>query len=102
MHGRALAALNARALALARMVTDHGADRTHGIVLEQQLTRLFQTTLLEQVDDLRNRRQHWTALKLAERLLAAQAAMCLLNDVDSHAIPLYCHSGYRLWNDPII
>ena len=102
VHRRALAALDARALALARMVAHHGADRAHGVVLEQQLARLFQTTLLEQVDDLRNRRQHWTALKLAERLLAAQAAMCLLNDVDSHAIPLYCHSGYRLWNDPII
>ena len=102
MHRRALAALDTRALALARMVAHHGADRAHGVVLEQQLARLFQTTLLEQVDDLRNRRLNRTALKLAERLLAAQAAMCLLNDVDSHAIPLYCHSGYRLWNDPII
>ena len=35
MHGRALAALDARALALARMVANHGADRAHGIVLEQ-------------------------------------------------------------------
>ena len=35
MHRRALAALDARALALARMVANHGADRAHGIVLEQ-------------------------------------------------------------------
>ena len=35
MHRRALAALDASALALARMVAHHGADRAHGIVLEQ-------------------------------------------------------------------
>ena len=70
VHRRTLAALDARALALTRMVADHGADRTHGVVLEQQLTCLFQTTLLEQVNDLRNRRLHRAALKLAERLFA--------------------------------
>ena len=70
MHRCALAALNARALALARMVADHGADRAHGVVLEQQLTCLFQTTLLKQVDDLRNRRLNRTAFKLAERPFA--------------------------------
>ena len=70
MHRCALAALNARALALARMVADHGADRAHGVVLEQQLTCLFQTTLLEQVNDLRNRRLHRAAFKLAERPFA--------------------------------
>ena len=41
MHGCALAALGASTLALARMVAHHGADRAHGIVLEQQLARLF-------------------------------------------------------------
>jgi len=41
MHGCALTALNASALALARMVANHGADRAHGIVLEQQLARFF-------------------------------------------------------------
>ena len=70
MHRRALAALDARALALARMVAHHGADRAHGIVLEQQLARLFQTTLLKQVDNLRNGRLNRAALNLAERLLA--------------------------------
>ena len=35
MHRRALAALDASALALARMIAHHGADRAHGIVLEQ-------------------------------------------------------------------
>ena len=70
MHRRALAALDARALALARMVADHGADRAHGIVLEQQLARLFQTTLLKQVDNLRNGRLNRAALNLAERPFA--------------------------------
>jgi hypothetical protein len=70
MHGRALSALDARALALARMVADHGADRAHGIVLEQQLARLFQTTLFEQVNDLRDRCLNRAAFKLAERPFA--------------------------------
>ena len=41
MHGCTLAALDASTLALARMVAHHRADRAHGIVLEQQLARLF-------------------------------------------------------------
>jgi len=89
MHGRALAALDARALALARMVANHGADRTHRVILEQQLARLLQTALLKEVDNLRNGRLHRTALDLTERLFAAQTTICFLNDVDSHAIPLY-------------
>jgi len=70
MHRCALTALDARTLTLARMVTDHGTDRTHGIVLEQQLTRLFQTALFEQIDNLRDRRLNRAAFKLTERLFA--------------------------------
>ena len=88
MHRRALATLDARTLALARMVAHHGADRAHGVVLEQQLARFLQTTLLKQIDDLRNRRLHRAAFDLAERLFAAQATICFLDNVDSHAIPL--------------
>ena len=96
MHGCALAALDASTLALARMVAHHGADRAHGIVLEQQLARLLQTALLKEVDNLRNGRLHRTALYLTERLFAAQTAICFLNDVDSHAIPLYRPGRNRL------
>ena len=88
MHRRALATLNARALALARMVAHHGADRAHGVVLEQQLARFLQTTLLKQIDDLRNRRLHRAALDLAERPFTTQTTICFLDNVDSHAIPL--------------
>lgn len=70
MHRRALAALDARALALARMVADHGTDRAHGVVLEQQLTRLLKPALLEQINDLRDRRLNRAAFKLTERLFA--------------------------------
>ena len=88
MHRRALATLNARTLALARMVAHHGADRAHGVVLEQQLARFLQTTLLKQIDDLWDRRLNRAALDLAERPFTTQTTICFLDNVDSHAIPL--------------
>ena len=80
------------------MVANHGADRTQRVILEQQLARLLQTALLKEVDNLRNGRLHRTALYLTERLFAAQTAICFLNDVDRHAIPLYRPGRNRLLN----
>ena len=95
MHRRTLATLNTRTLTLSGVVADHGADGAHRIVLEQQLARLLQTALLEQVDDLWNGRLHRAPLNLAECPFAAQTTIRFLDDVDSHAIPLLSNPNER-------
>ena len=84
VNGRALAALNAATLALARVVAHQRANGAHGVVGEQQLARLFKPALTKQPDDLRDRCRDRAALKLAKRTFAAQAAVGFLDDVYGH------------------
>ena len=83
VHGRVLAAADAVPGALFFVIAYQRTDSGKRVVFKEDLPRLHQPVLLEQLDDLRDRCMHGTAL-LTLRIFAVVAAVGLGDDVQGH------------------
>lgn len=87
--GATLAPLDAVAFALLLVVADEGADDAHRVVDEEHLACFIDLSVEEEPDHLGDIRLSRAAFEAAERLLALEAAACLIDDMDGHVLSLF-------------
>ena len=84
LHRGALDTLNAVALALGLMVAYQGADNAHRVVLKQHGTCLIDFSVQKKAYHFRDVGVGRTAINLALRFFALQAAAGFIDNVNSH------------------